>query len=537
MKQSEKNILGHIELAQWNVYFLIKLCLFWMGYIGLHSLPNLAFAALILIPVSSSFFNVIKQVVLISLAVALFYYDSWLPPFSRLLSEMSLLQSFNAEYLFELMQRFIDIDVVALIVIIWALYLLIGHYIRTGVFIVIYLAYLSSPLQGWFSEPIENQAAIAGQVLSAQQQNIKATDQGGIDLNGYLNRFYQNEKNRSVTFKAPSDNDVPFDILYIHVCSLSWDDLEFASRKNELPQFDILLENFNTASSYSGPAAIRMLRAGCGQSSHAGLYKNSKKQCYLFDNLKKIGFENELVLNHDGHFDDFVGWIKNKGQLKEQPMPLNGLSAPLKSFDGTPVYNDFDTLQRWLTQRESKPLERVVTLYNTITMHDGNRYTDDRSGIGSLKNYPSRLDGLLGDLKEFFTQLEASNKRILVVMIPEHGAGIQGDKMQIPGLREIPSPAISLAPVGLRLFGPELKKRLNPIRVKKPMSYLDVNQMVSKLIESNPFSNNQYQPESLLNDIEGTEFVSENAGTVVIKYNNQYYIRLDGSDDWIEYPN
>src|SRR4030095_11440414 len=36
--------------------------------------------------------------------------------------------------------------------------------------------------------------------------------------------------------------------------------------------FDIVLKRFNAVSTYSGPAVIRLLRAGCGQPRHPVLY-------------------------------------------------------------------------------------------------------------------------------------------------------------------------------------------------------------------------------------------------------------------------
>ena len=44
-------------------------------------------------------------------------------------------------------------------------------------------------------------------------------------------------------------------------------------------------------------------------------------------------------------------------------------------------------------------------------------------------------------------ELEASGRRAVVVLVPEHGAALRGDSAQIAGLREIPTPAITLVPV------------------------------------------------------------------------------------------
>ncbi|MFP3648914.1 cellulose biosynthesis protein BcsG, partial [Paraburkholderia sp. SIMBA_054] len=80
-----------------------------------------------------------------------------------------------------------------------------------------------------------------------------------------------------------SDPNQQFDVIVLHVCSLSWDDLDVSKARNNpmLSHFDYLFTNFSTAASYSGPAAIRVLRASCGQEAHADLYKPAAQQCYL----------------------------------------------------------------------------------------------------------------------------------------------------------------------------------------------------------------------------------------------------------------
>lgn len=530
-----KSAIERLELGNWNIYFLLKLFLFWSGYIDLHALPNLAFLLFVLLPTESSVLNFFKQTSAVLVGAALFYYDTWLPPISRVMSEASLVESFNTEYLIELSQRFISIDLLALIAAVWIAYLLVGHYLRVGVVILVSLLIYSLPLHDWFIgkddiNTVQSPAFSENQTVLASQQPQS--------LNDYLNAFYQHEKSRRVKFHQLNKNDVPFDILYLHICSFSWDDLKYAKRDNDLPAFDVLFSNFNSAASYSGPAAIRVLRAGCGQSKHSALYKPTETQCYIFEDLKQLGFKPELALNHDGHFDDFVGIIQKQGGMTQaQPLSLDKLKAPLRSFDGSPIYSDFDVLDRWLNRRASEQEKRVATLYNTITMHDGNRYTDHRFNINSTKNFNLRLNDFLSNLNQFFNALEQSGRRVLVVMVPEHGAAIRGDKIQISGLREIPSPAITHVPAGFRLFGPEFKRPLNPIRVDQSVSFLDVNDIVSKILALNPFGNpDRYQPETLVQDIQGTAFVSENAGTVVLRHRGKYYIRLDGSDDWAEYP-
>ncbi|WP_251277537.1 cellulose biosynthesis protein BcsG, partial [Enterobacter hormaechei] len=77
-----------------------------------------------------------------------------------------------------------------------------------------------------------------------------------------------------------------------NICSLSWSDIEAAGLMDHplWKHFDFVFKNFNSETSYSGPAAVRLLRASCGQLSHTNLYQPSGADCYLFENLAKLGF-------------------------------------------------------------------------------------------------------------------------------------------------------------------------------------------------------------------------------------------------------
>ncbi|MDR8345411.1 cellulose biosynthesis protein BcsG, partial [Acinetobacter baumannii] len=102
--------------------------------------------------------------------------------------------------------------------------------------------------------------------------------------------------------------------------------------------FDIVFKNFNSATSYSGPAAVRLLRASCGQLSHTNLYQPSGADCYLFENLAKLGFNQQLMLGHNGLFGDFLKELRSLGGMQSPLMDQTGLPVSLQAFDGSPVY-------------------------------------------------------------------------------------------------------------------------------------------------------------------------------------------------------
>ncbi|HYQ51665.1 MAG TPA: cellulose biosynthesis protein BcsG, partial [Pseudomonas sp.] len=78
-------------LGAWNLYFLAKFLLVAGGMLDFQALPNLLFAAFLLVPLPGRWLRVGRQVVAVPVGVALFYQDTWLPPFRRLLEQPGVL--------------------------------------------------------------------------------------------------------------------------------------------------------------------------------------------------------------------------------------------------------------------------------------------------------------------------------------------------------------------------------------------------------------------------------------------------------------
>lgn len=141
------------------------------------------------------------------------------------------------------------------------------------------------------------------------------------NLNAWLSSFYTAEDKRQTKFPdaLPADAQ-PFELLVINICSLSWADVDAAGLMSHplWSHFDIQFKDFNSATSYSGPAAIRLLRASCGQPSHKNLYQPAGNQCYLFDNLAKLGFTQHLMLGHNGQFGNFLKEVREEGVCRHR---------------------------------------------------------------------------------------------------------------------------------------------------------------------------------------------------------------------------
>ncbi|HEL5322076.1 TPA: cellulose biosynthesis protein BcsG [Stenotrophomonas maltophilia] len=71
------------DLRGWNLYFLSKVVLAWMGALDLKILPNLLFLGALLIPLRWRWARIARTVVAVPVGVALYYQDTWWPPFRR----------------------------------------------------------------------------------------------------------------------------------------------------------------------------------------------------------------------------------------------------------------------------------------------------------------------------------------------------------------------------------------------------------------------------------------------------------------------
>ncbi|QHD96265.1 cellulose biosynthesis protein BcsG [Proteus terrae subsp. cibarius] len=355
-------------------------------------------------------------------------------------------------------------------------------------------------------------------------------------LDDWLTQFYAYEKKRTTPFPAQlAANAQPFDILIINICSLSTADAA-AVGLQEHPiwgNFDVLFSQFNTVSSYSGPASLRLLRASCGQTHHSDLYDPADAQCLLMNNLASLGFDKKLVLDHNGKFGNYLKEVQQLGDLNIALQDQENLSHQITAFDGTKIYNDKETLQRWLKAREQSNESRSVTFVNLVSLHDGNRYV----GENSTADYGKRASTLLDNLDGFMNELDKKGRKVMVVIVPEHGAALQGDKTQMSGLRDIPSQSITTVPVGIRFTGIKDRAQFySPVIVDEPSSYLAISELISRNVNGDVFNQSVIDWNKLASELPQTANVAENQATVVVDYQGQSYIKLNGGE-WINYPN
>lgn len=500
-------------LGMWGYYFVAKLGLLLVDLMTFHALENLLFAAFILLPASSRILRRAKHITAAVIALSLLYYDSWLPPVDRALSQASMLSNFSAGYLFELSMRFISIPVAVALIAAWLVYGWLSRRVRLG-------AIVMAGMLGLLIVQLLPEDSAAGKLRP------------DMDMDKVVQDFFVKEAQRSVLFVTPAADAIPFDVVFLHVCSLSWDDVRAVGLDAHplWQRFDILLTKFNSAASYSGPAALHLLRAKCGQPQHGAMYRSADEKCYLMNSLQRSGFEPNMALNHNGKFDDFLGQLKKHGLLTTPPLELAGLEVAQYAFDKSPVYDDLSVLSRWLDVRQSSGTARVALYYNTVSMHDGNHMQGQDSTANTLDAYKARLSKFLDETESFLQKLEASGRHAVVVMVPEHGAAVRGDNRQIAGLREIPTPSITLVPVGIAVVGGH--RDGEPLLIDQPTSYLAISHIVEHMLEQSPYDN--FVPSDYVADLPLTPFVAQNETTTVAEYQGQYYLGR-GATRWEAY--
>ena len=519
-------------MGVWSLYFMVKVGLYWGQTIGLHWMPNLLFAAALAWPLQARRWRVLRHALAVPVALALLYHDSHLPPAVRLWSQMGALSGFSTDYLLELVERVNPLPLLLGAAVAGVAYLLLRGRLRFATLAL--LGLLTVPLlpaPGFWAR-----SAVPGTTLNDRADADAAAPLTLDQLDARLQTFLAGERNRRVML--PVAGTPAFDIVLLSVCSLSWDDLDEVRLRDAplLQRFDIVFRQFNSAATYSGPALLRLLRAGCGQTEQAALYTAAPAGCQLFEGLVQAGYKPALLMNHDGHFDHFAEQLREHGGLARlgvSPTVDAGAHVAMRSFDGTPIHADDETLARWWRARGSDPTPRAL-LYNTITLHDGNRVP----GLASQRSrdtFRPRLLKFFADLERFIALVEQGRRPTLLLLVPEHGGAVRGDAVQIPGLREIPTPAITSVPAAAMLIGFDgLPRGKTPISVERPSSYQALAALVAGLLQGGRMPGGREQLEALVRQLPGTDWVAENEGTVLLRQGRSSWLRSPGAG-WASY--
>lgn len=549
----------------WNFYFLIKFGLHFAGLLTLSPLWNLGFFALLIATNPAAYQNkklltVLRYLLFIGPAIALLLHELGLVVSLALIDQIKALFGFSLEYLWELLKRTIQPWMLWGALLAFVVLRVLDRYLRISTLVALsLLGVLAFQTLPFFQEQATpNQAAVNTEPQIQARQNLSPAERlalGQLDFqklrvardqesqtalrdNAYegagpgavLSGFFSRQK--SLALKPFEPTAVPdFDVIVLQICSMSWADLQYAKQSQHpaIRQADFVFENFNSAASYSGPAAIRLLRGKCGQVSHNDLYTEASSSCMLFDQLRNVGFEVEMGLNHNGRFQDFLQLVKsNLGGNAKQSVAHNEVTAGVEAFDGSVVGRDGDYLRAWWKKRIEQSGPAVAYYYNSITLHDGNRLRNNN--MNSLNSYPLRLERVLNDIQSVLGEIRRSNRKALVVVVPEHGAGLTSEYGQLLGLRELPTPAITKVPVfGYWIAPGYVPAASGPVSVKQSVSYTALSELIARWLAQT--SEQQLQPAwpVLLSDLPDTRFVSQQGNITVMESQGSYWIKAPGA--------
>lgn len=522
----------------WNLYFIAKIYLGWVGTLKPNWWLNLLFAIGLLIPLHQRWQRNLRQLLAIVVGIALLYHESSLPPIGYALKQLPGLASFSPSYMMELARRLFTPAMVYVPILVVAVYAVVNRWVRVTTFVLIALLVL--PVWQGIGTLVAKSAAPAGLAANPRMDASLAnagTDSQTGSYDEQLAAFHHGEKNRHVAFApASADPAAQFDIIVIHICSLSWDDIDVSNMSNAplLSRFDYVFKNFSSAASYSGPAAIRLLRASCGQEPHQDLYSQDPADCHVFADLAAAGYDVQFLMNHNGRFDDFLGVVQRDiGVPGLQPQSTEGLPTAMREFDGSSLVGDYDALAKWYQGRVAKGGGPVALYYNTVSLHDGNRLPN--SNLSSTQSYPIRLKTLLDDVDRLIEVISHSGRKAVLVFVPEHGAALRGDAGQISGLREIPTPRIIRVPVGVKLIGLPTDRAAEgkSVVIDKPTSYLALAQLIANLTSHSPFAADAPALQQYAADLPQTRLVGENENTVTMGTADGYVIHTP-EGVWVE---
>lgn len=370
----------------------------------------------------------------------------------------------------------------------------------------------------------EDQALVSSDLIP---QRGESTDSA---LTKWHDAFYEKEKERAVKMpEALPEDFTPFGIVIVNICSLSDDDLNATAMAAHpvFRRFDLRFESFNSATSYSTPASMRLLRASCGQETEADMYAQRKPSCELMTQLSTLGFRPSVFLDHNGTYGDYLKTLGNLAGLPQEINDQKNLKIAYRSFDGSPVFDDGDVFRQYERSVLSDAGSSDVTFFNLIALNDGNRFADS----GKSASYPKRLSKLLDDLNDFMDALERSHLRVALMVVPEHGAQFRDDHMQIATLREIPTSRITKVPVYVRFFG---KARTSEqINLKGYYSYLALSDLVRRCIENNYYGD-KGDLKTLTEDLPQTWPVSEATNAEFMLFKGKEFYRLK-KEPWSAY--
>ncbi|MEI6529012.1 MAG: cellulose biosynthesis protein BcsG [Candidatus Falkowbacteria bacterium] len=497
----------------WVLYFSAIAYFQISNTINANAFLNLGLCLFVFIPVpenlkSKKIINIIRTLIAYILAITLLWSESYLPPFKVIWNffvRPELRPSLS--YILNFVNSFFQIKSLLIVLAIITIALLFKY------------TKLKKISPAFF--------AICILILFITQKTAISKD--------FIDRFYAKEAARSFSISENPQNN--FDVIILQICSLSWDDLQYANTdaKSLLRKFDYVFTNFNSATPYSDPAALRLLQSGCGQKTEGELFATAPDKCYLLNNFRALDYSTYSAWNHDGNYSDFKSIVPKYGKA-DQPINISSLKPTELSFDNAPIYRDGEVLDLWLKQRETSG-KKSLLFYNSISLHTGSSYIDGQK-LSEKDEYSLASKNVFSDLDSFLDKIKASQRNTIVILLGEHGAAISGSSVQPSTVRDIPLPSITQVPAAVKIFGPGFNSE-NPNKtsiISDPVSYTALVKIISNVLETNPQSRQELQNAKVDNNLPLTDLVSESESSIVFQDASGVFYKSKKDKNWNQLP-
>jgi cellulose synthase operon protein YhjU len=397
----------------------------------------------------------------------------------------------------------------------------VRRYQKFKVFIAALLAVLI------ITVPLIYDRLIQSQVQSAKLQSQSSSETPKKNPSEYLESFYNAESQRLIMFHQPDTESTPFDIVILHISSLSWDDLKEIGITQEDPffkQFDYLFTNFNSAVISDSGAVMRLMLSNCGQKSNKEINKDElpNNMCLLIERLTSVGYTPYVSMDSNDINGDYAKIFKKIGFNKAVTITKENLTANALYLDEkSPLYSNYAILKKWFDTRKSLRSERTFLYHNSILLKQGSHWIDDKQWTSrdNRDQYKDVYSSLLKDIQQFIDLLKSSKRNTLLIIIPEYGRYLSVNSKA----EDMPLPKITKVPVGIKFIGPIFNDTIVQQHIiSKPASYFAISWILSKFIENSPFGKTPMTSEDIVFKIPMTDFVSEQDGRVIMEMDGSY---------------
>ncbi len=529
----------------WNLYFLLVLPLAAASVIQFNPTANVLLLCFLLLPTCRLLLHRFRQLTATAAGLLLLYTEFDRSPDGVPAAMMQVIEKMSFS---ELLDSLYAAEALLLLVLLFVIQMFwwLRRRLRFNSIsaLIVLMLSLVPPLHSWI-----NSLSLSWQqgLQNMQMAEAQRTMPGLVAQEGpataeniarWLQDFYRFEADRRAELPASlPDGFTSFDIILLNICSLSTADLEEIGLTDH-PIFadaDITFSAFNSATSYSGPSTLRLLRSVCGQSSHSDLY-TLNSSCELVSNLERLGFHSNLLMDHSGAFGNYLQGLRSYAGFTAPLASQSSYKVRYRSFDGEAIFADNDVFASYFDTVAAHADQPNFTLFNLVALHDGNASDNAREQkLGHNDFYRVRAARLLDEVAAFEQRLAASDRPALLIFVPEHGAALRGDKIQMARLRDIPSPSLTGVPVYLKLFNLP-REHGTPQLITMPGSYLSLGTIIAKALEDNFFAaDSTADLQDLTSTLTPTGQVSENSGSVVLRFQNEDYLQLSGRS-FTRYP-